>query len=44
MSDGAGVLGVRGAEEICCHESDIKKPAAEPEIKLCENYASEGYE
>jgi len=50
MSDGAGVLGVRGAEEICCHESDIKKdapsppePAPEPEIKLCENYASEGY-
>merc|ERR1712226_1277994 len=50
MSDGAGVLGVRGAEEICCHESDIKKDtpsppkkAPEPEIKLCENYASEGY-
>ena len=50
MSDGAGVLGVRGAEEICCHESDIKKdspsppkPAPEPEIKLCENYVSEGY-
>ena len=46
MSDGAGVLGVRGAEEICCHENNIKKnePVEEPEIKLCENYASEGYE
>ena len=44
MSDGAGILGVRGAEEICCHESNIKKtPVAEPELKLCENYASEGY-
>ena len=43
MSDGAGVLGVRGAEEICCHESNIKKDEPEPEIKLCENYASEGY-
>ena len=50
MSDGAGVLGVRGAEEICCHESNIEKDAPspsevapEPEIKLCENYASEGY-
>ena len=47
MSDGAGVLGVRGAEEICCHESNIKKDSPktvpEPEIKLCEDYASEGY-
>ena len=33
MSDGAGVLGVRGAEEICCHESNIKKdtPKTAPE-------------
>jgi hypothetical protein len=43
MSDGAGVLGVRGCEEICCHESNIKKDTPEPEIKLCEDYASEGY-